>query len=712
MAAAPAPHIPPPPTIPPTVPFTPPVPASAAPEPAEPDLPQAASEPAADTGDDTPRSGLARALTPVHPARPVLGTTATLDKDGGADETTAHTSGKTDKTDKKDPAASTAAVEGPVAALLRAMAARLGRTGTATSVKQQHTITENRVSGNSTNTTNANKHDRTAKDERSAQDRSQRDTKVHDLDNKTRQHQGQDRRDVKRADATDSKASDARSARADTGSKTARDDRSNNDNRNATDAKTSGTTTAKNDTATRRDNADRSNNDNRNATNARSAKNDAASRRSDDGVAKGDPKAPKTDRETAAGRGGGPSKPDTPDATGDGDGPQAGKTPDTADAGSARGLLGGPDGDRTSKTGRVKDLASKARRWKKTGQERANARADTSDATAKQQAGPGDGGKGLDDKGLGTKWDKAAPKPTDTKSPAPKPPPTPKPSAADKFAGAKASSLLKPDRSTAAGGAGPEKAPGKPEASGTKQRTAGGKTQPPQHSSTAPPGEAAKGPRSLAAAVEPARVPAQPTAAGTSDGGEPRRNAVGMQGPTMAPVNGSTADLAKKNEPVDAPARTGQAEPAQVLEVSAGFVEFETDSGRRVMSRGEIRTLKAFERRMDTQAGRLAKVAERSKTVKAEAEAIASEAKALAEKARGVKGGERLLRTLNRLAETAQTTSTEAVAVERAAVRGTESVKTLVTNADTRHGIIYRAVVDSPLTTPAEREYYQDKEGS
>ncbi|MFF2630871.1 hypothetical protein ACFVUN_34550 [Kitasatospora griseola] len=224
MATPPA---PPAPTTPPTVhlPFQPPAQPSG-------DAPQAGPAPA--SSDPVAPGSLAQMLAPVAPARPVpLGSTATL---GRAAEAGPDTAAGGDAAGKSGSGAASA--EGPLSALVRALAVRWGRTGTATSVKRNHDVKETRVSGTSTETTNANKSDRTAKSENSAQHRSNqdarssRDAKVADLNNKTSAQHGKSSSESKKAASTDAKASsDAK--RADT-----RDARTSA----AKDAKTSGAT--------------------------------------------------------------------------------------------------------------------------------------------------------------------------------------------------------------------------------------------------------------------------------------------------------------------------------------------------------------------------------------------------------------------------------------------------------------------------------------
>lgn len=130
------------------------------------------------------------------------------------------------------------------------------------------------------------------------------------------------------------------------------------------------------------------------------------------------------------------------------------------------------------------------------------------------------------------------------------------------------------------------------------------------------------------------------------------------------------------------------------------------------MSRGEVRTLKQFERRLGEKKGRLSWIAGGSKAARASATEHATKAHRLAEDAKSVKGGAALIGILLRLAERAQALRGNAEEIEKQAHRGAEAVQVLAANAEIRHGGIYKAVADSPLASPGEREFYQDKQGS
>jgi hypothetical protein len=178
--------------------------------------------------------------------------------------------------------------------------------------------------------------------------------------------------------------------------------------------------------------------------------------------------------------------------------------------------------------------------------------------------------------------------------------------------------------------------------------------------------------------------------------------------PHMKPAKGSTVDLEKKMPTTQAPAQ-----PVTVTGISGKTVTFADPSGAVItLSRGEVRTLKAFEQRMAAKVPVMIRVAEDCKTTRQQAADLALRAQRLAEQAKHVDGGARLVAKLNRLAEQAALLKTKTSDMEKAAVRGAEAVRVVVSNANTRHGGIYRAVIDSPLTKPAERGFYTDRQGS
>ncbi|MFD9685159.1 hypothetical protein ACFWXO_05285 [Kitasatospora sp. NPDC059088] len=716
MTAPPAMNVPPPPPHPPAVPAAPVVP----PAPDTAGTPEQAAPTAApgDTGEE--RSTLAALLAPVQPARPVLGSTADLAGDDRDDEHGA-SPGKDGK-NAADAAAAAGAGEGPVAALIRAVAARLARTGTATTVKRQHTVSENRVTGNSSNTTSTNKTDRLAKNDQSGHHRSQRDAKVADLNTKNQQHQGRNHQDVKRSqdrkdhgnrdqrrtDASDTRNGDTRASKQDNGSKSSRDHRSSTDSKNSD--------TSRNDNGSKPGAENRGPNRSQGGSGttgggsetrgggsgdgSRGPARDHGGTRTTNGRGPGASGAGATKEPGPATNGGGSeTRSDGPETTPRGSeradrgrGPQAAE-PGAGDPGPA--ALTETGGDKPSWLKKVKDYVAGPFRKEKRKDEPVNTVPAPADPT------PGD----IDDKGLDTKWGQATPRDeknagipaqpgdTATGTPVPEPGPSGAGTSADK-AGTKASTLLKNDAEQ--------------DGTASRERPVATSRETGNNAPATPPAE--DGPLPTGSERSTASVKTQDR-------------------PEMEQVSGSTADLRKPAEG-DTPRQvpTAQREPynpnvgeppfrgpapAAAVEVEVPtktHVSFKpqdpTDLKNYRLRRGEVRSLFQFEKALEEKASVLARIAEDAKVALVHAEKHAKLAQQYAEQAKSVKGGIGLVNKLVRLAEQAEGLRVRASLARTAALNSAESVKTLAANAQTRHGGIYRAVVDSPLTAPAERQFY------
>lgn len=542
-------------------------------------------------------STLAQLLTPVQPARPVsdghqgppLGSTSNLHQDTGSDTSSTGTGGGGSSRD--------ASKDGPVGALVRALASRLGRTGTTRSIKRTHDVKENRTSGNSTATTNANKHDRTNKHDRSAHHRDHRDAKLADLNNKTQQHQAKDSRDAKTANVRDAKT-DRSAKTADTRDAKSADTRDAK-RADSRDAKTAGSTSAKKDSSAK-------------TTDTRDTKT---------ANSKGD-KFAKTD--TA-----GDTK--KPDAT------KSAPGKDATAPGKETGAAQGP--------------------------------ADKTDGPAPKTDKPGREAKaGVDHKKADTAV-KTTPDATTT---------TPAPTTKEPLRTRSSREAGYRDGQRAAGVVGHVQAWRDGTRDGWDVRQAEDQDERKR--------------------MDTAKA----------------RNAVRPQAPTepqMTPATGSTADL-RKQQAAQAAARAAAPVPAQVTAVGENAIQFTADGAQHSMSRGEVRTLKAFERRIADKRTALGRAAEISRGTRATATDQAVRAQNLAETAKDVEGGDGLLRALTRLAEQAAQLRARAEEIEKRAGKGAEALAALAANAETRHGGIYKAVADSPLTAPAERDFYQDKQGN
>jgi hypothetical protein len=567
--------------------------------PAAPTAPQPAEAP--ETAQNIPAPGrLAQLFNPVEPARThgsVLGSTTSLEQPDSGSETGSTRPGRA-------PAkGSSAGGEGALTALVRAIAARIGRTGTATTIKRTHTISENRASGNSA--TSTNKVDRSAKHESGGHSRSNRDAKVHDLNNKASQHHRRTGHDVKKADNS--------AARSDTSAKTIRDGK---DHRGSTSA-TADTKTAKTDSSSK---------DTRDSKDHRGASTNTSS-------TKGQKDTP-ADRPTG--------KTVQPDA-------------------QAKPSQGGKE---------------------------------KQDAAPANAAGAKPGGAPSDK----TPFTEGHKKPDGSKSDNPK-------------------SGTTDDEKASDGKAGPELQPGAPD-------TAAPAEPPRRPLKTRPSREAGyRDGRRTAAATSHVKAWRDGYRDGLDHGNAAYqqekqhmdtardRNATRPTTPTMAPASGSTVSLTKTDPPRNAGGEPTTAVPAQVDEIGQNSIRFTADGTQHTMSRREVRNLKGFERRIEDKKPTMHRIAEDAKNAAANAADTATRAQRLADSVKDANGGEALVRAASRIAEHAQALQAAVEEIHKRALRASEALDTVIANANTRHGGIYQAVVDSPLTTPAEAYFYQDKQG-
>lgn len=717
--------------------------------------------------------GLARVFAAVAPARPAtpIATTAALRQNAASDvgapaagSGTGDTKGRT-----ATGAAAPAAGDGPFGALLRALATRLARTGNARTTRRTHEIKEQRASGSTSTASNTTKADRTE------QHRNDRDTKLADLNNKTAQHSGQHKQDTKNhrdhAAKTDQSARNDRSAKNDASARRDHSGRDHNDRAAKSDSSDHHRSTKSNST----DHTDRADRTAKNGTadrGDRSGKNGPADRRADQ-APQSPPAGPQPKTPTPAGTGGTnttgnnstadktsrpPKTGSAPSRTGDGRADVPGGGQNTKPATTPPGPTirtrpsreaGFRDGTRAAAVvGHVKayrdgtrdgwdhrtakdtddkhrmdtardtnalalkpDLAKKLQpvldassAKLRTGQEKPATPGDSKTpppADTGKAAKPASTGQDPDVKqdpateARGT----AAAASTDSAGPAGRNPKTkPNPEATAKDAAAA------PDAAPAEG-PGPTlaKSPGAPDPAGqdpdsvsvTKNQKAPVKTTTPDPAQNTP--------------WRPTR---QPATASMATAQTTVQTGTDAAGPMPGPRTGNTP-------PPGPPATTGPRSedpppvPAQVLSVGEEAIQYADGATGEIhtASRREVRTLKAFQRRLAEKAGTLERLVESSRSTVAEAEAQAKQAQDLLAAAKGVKGGETVVRALSRLAEASQGLRTKALAVQRGAGRSSEQVRRTVLNADVRHGGIYQAVVDSPLTAPAERSFYLDSQG-
>ena len=146
--------------------------------------------------------------------------------------------------------------------------------------------------------------------------------------------------------------------------------------------------------------------------------------------------------------------------------------------------------------------------------------------------------------------------------------------------------------------------------------------------------------------------------------------------------------------------------PIPVKEVTSTHVLLGDGAARDSLTRGEVRNLKAFERRLEAKASFMTKAEDVARLLKVHADQQSAKVTQLAEQARAVEGGDKLLGKLAKMQETAAAQAALADSLYTHAVRSNDNVLTLLLNTRYRYGDMYQAVVDSPETSPAEISFY------
>ncbi|GAA2330200.1 hypothetical protein Scani_34260 [Streptomyces caniferus] len=149
--------------------------------------------------------------------------------------------------------------------------------------------------------------------------------------------------------------------------------------------------------------------------------------------------------------------------------------------------------------------------------------------------------------------------------------------------------------------------------------------------------------------------------------------------------------------------------PLRVKLIDPNALTLDTAGAAGSISRKELRNFKQYERKLEAKETRLIRVAEACRQLEAAAQDEAKDCQRLAEQARSVKGGEKLAGKLTRLADKSKAQATEAGELAKRAKRAAEMCKVVLTNIGTRYAPLYKAVVDSDETKPAELRFYNDK---
>ncbi|MFD6658619.1 hypothetical protein ACFWEB_26160 [Streptomyces parvus] len=187
----------------------------------------------------------------------------------------------------------------------------------------------------------------------------------------------------------------------------------------------------------------------------------------------------------------------------------------------------------------------------------------------------------------------------------------------------------------------------------------------------------------------------------------PKKNDLEQQGTAVTGPSGQTTVIAPPEKGDDGVST--DVKPLQVKEIDANTLTLGTHGAPVSVSRKELRNFKQYERKLEAKENHLIKVADACKSLQAAAEDEAKDCQELADQAKAVEGGEKLAAKLTRLADAAKAQAAEAAELHTRAKRAAEMCKVVLTNIGTRYAPLYKAVVDSDETKPAELRFYNDK---
>ncbi|MGW6287375.1 hypothetical protein [Streptomyces sp. NPDC055107] len=188
---------------------------------------------------------------------------------------------------------------------------------------------------------------------------------------------------------------------------------------------------------------------------------------------------------------------------------------------------------------------------------------------------------------------------------------------------------------------------------------------------------------------------------------EPKQDDPQQQGTKVAGPDGQTLVIAPPDEKDDG--MSTDVKPLLVKEIDPNTLTLGTEGAAGSVSRKELRNFKQYERKLEAKENHLVKVADACKSLEAAAEDESRDCQQLAEQAKAVEGGEKLAAKLSRLADSAKAQATEAAELRKRAQRAAEMCQVVLTNIGTRYAPLYKAVVDSDETKPAELRFYNDK---
>lgn len=188
---------------------------------------------------------------------------------------------------------------------------------------------------------------------------------------------------------------------------------------------------------------------------------------------------------------------------------------------------------------------------------------------------------------------------------------------------------------------------------------------------------------------------------------DPKKDDPQQQGTKVAGPDGQTLVIAPPDEKDDG--MSTDVKPLLVKEIDPNTLTLGTEGAAGSVSRKELRNFKQYERKLEAKENHLVKVADACKSLEAAAEDESRDCQQLSVQAKAVKGGEKLAAKLSRLADSAKAQATEAAELRKRAQRAAEMCRVVLTNIGTRYAPLYKAVVDSDETKPAELRFYNDK---
>lgn len=152
----------------------------------------------------------------------------------------------------------------------------------------------------------------------------------------------------------------------------------------------------------------------------------------------------------------------------------------------------------------------------------------------------------------------------------------------------------------------------------------------------------------------------------------------------------------------------GQVTPIPVTRIDAETLYLGAGAARPTISRKEVRTLRNFQAILEDKCAIATRVADQSRLLEQHALEQAKKVIQLVEQANAVHGGDLLLAKLSRAEEAANAQAAQAADIHRKAARAAERCKVVAANIEARYGEMYKAVINSPDTAPAEVSYYRE----